>query len=208
MTDTLYTIGHSTLPQEAFVELCHSNTIQVVCDVRSHPGSTHYPQFNRVDMQKWLRSEDIGYFWLPELGGWRSDHFDDEYLRKQMLEVGVDLAAYAGVKFPKQRIARGRENTESGPAWTNQGLYDYSWFMATEEFRGGIKTLKTAALSRAVAICCAEVLWWKCHRSMIADWMVMRENWEVVHLQPRLTNHSESMGNRWGRYDPRILTST
>ena len=44
-TGTLWTVGHSTLAWEAFVEMLHGAEIAAVADVRRFPGSRRHPQF-------------------------------------------------------------------------------------------------------------------------------------------------------------------
>jgi uncharacterized protein (DUF488 family) len=44
--------------------------------------------------------------------------------------------------------------------------------MAGEEFAAGLLELLTLAWGLRTAVMCAEVLWWRCHRRMIADVLV------------------------------------
>jgi uncharacterized protein (DUF488 family) len=53
--------------------------------------------------------------------------------------------------------------------------------METDDFKEGIEELKELAEHKKVAIMCAEVLWWRCHRSMIAD-ELKSEGWTVIHI--------------------------
>ena len=53
--------------------------------------------------------------------------------------------------------------------------------METEEFRKGIEALLELAGSKRVAIMCAEALWWRCHRSLIADFL-KANGIEVIHI--------------------------
>jgi hypothetical protein len=57
-----------------------------------------------------------------------------------------------------------------------------------------------------LAVMCAEALWWRCHRSMIADFVVYGGG-EVVHLQPQRTPHGTVSGERLGRYAPEVLAA-
>jgi uncharacterized protein (DUF488 family) len=69
MTDTIYTIGHSTHPIERFIGLLKSASITAVSDVRSRPYSRMNPQFDREPLKESLRAEDIKYVFLgKELG--------------------------------------------------------------------------------------------------------------------------------------------
>jgi uncharacterized protein (DUF488 family) len=53
---------------------------------------------------------------------------------------------------------------------------------------------------------CAETLWWRCHRSLIADYFVWR-GLEVVHLQPELNRHSHVIGDRLSRYPSEVIAA-
>jgi uncharacterized protein (DUF488 family) len=59
MTDTVYTIGHSTHSIETFVDLLKSHEVSAVADVRSRPYSRMNPQFNREALKEVLRKAHI-----------------------------------------------------------------------------------------------------------------------------------------------------
>jgi uncharacterized protein (DUF488 family) len=70
----VYTIGHSTHPIEAFIELLIKHKITALCDVRSNPYSRYNPQFNREALQKSLQQHRIAYVYLgKELGPRREE---------------------------------------------------------------------------------------------------------------------------------------
>jgi uncharacterized protein (DUF488 family) len=73
MTDTIYTIGHSTHPIERFITLLKSASITAVSDVRSRPYSRMNPQFNREPLKASLRAEGIKYVFLGRELGARSE---------------------------------------------------------------------------------------------------------------------------------------
>lgn len=61
--------------------------------------------------------------------------------------------------------------------------------METPEFKQGVNELLELAQKSRTAIMCAESLWWKCHRSLIADYL-KASGVEVVHLLD--SKHTES----------------
>jgi len=73
MENTVFTIGHSTHPQERFVELLERHGITAVCDVRSNPYSRVNPQFNRENLTKALALRGIEYRFLGKELGARSE---------------------------------------------------------------------------------------------------------------------------------------
>ena len=58
--------------------------------------------------------------------------------------------------------------------WENASFRGYADYMETEAFRDGIDELLEMAAKKPVAIMCSEAVWWRCHRSMIADELVAR----------------------------------
>lgn len=64
------TVGHSTLPYDAFLQLLRAAGVNAVADVRSAPYSRHHPQFNREALRDELQGDGIAYVFLgDELGG-------------------------------------------------------------------------------------------------------------------------------------------
>jgi uncharacterized protein (DUF488 family) len=68
---TIFTIGHSTRPIEAFIRLLKAHGVQRVVDVRRMPRSRHNPQFNRDRLSAALHRASIHYTHMPGLGGLR-----------------------------------------------------------------------------------------------------------------------------------------
>jgi len=69
---TLWTIGHSTRPWEAFVDLLGEARITQLVDVRRFAGSRRNPQFSPMAMAPALTEAGIEYLPMPELGGRRA----------------------------------------------------------------------------------------------------------------------------------------
>jgi uncharacterized protein (DUF488 family) len=67
---------------------------------------------------------------------------------------------------------RRRANLDSmNMAWRNEMFRGYADHMETGEFRDGIDRLLSLARESRTAIMCAEAVWWKCHRSLVADYL-------------------------------------
>jgi uncharacterized protein (DUF488 family) len=56
-------------------------------------------------------------------------------------------------------------------AWRNASFRGYADYMETQPFRAGIDRLLKIARAGRTAIMCSEAVWWRCHRSMIADYL-------------------------------------
>ncbi|GIJ20781.1 DUF488 domain-containing protein [Micromonospora lutea] len=67
----IWSIGHWTCPEPAFLKPLHEYDISLLADVRAHPGSRRNPQFSRDALPHWLERAGIDYVHLPELGGRR-----------------------------------------------------------------------------------------------------------------------------------------
>lgn len=73
MQGTVFTIGHSTHPQETFIGLLQRHGITALCDVRSNPYSRINPQFNREELEEALLGQGISYRFLGKELGARSN---------------------------------------------------------------------------------------------------------------------------------------
>lgn len=69
-------------------------------------------------------------------------------------------------------------------AWRNRSFRGYADYALGEEFAQGIAELRRLAAARPTAIMCAEALWWRCHRRLVADRLVVGGD-EVLHLGAR-----------------------
>lgn len=67
----IWTIGHWTCPIPMFLEPLDERNIELIVDVRAHPGSRRNPQFGSAEMRKWLPENGIEYLLFPKLGGRR-----------------------------------------------------------------------------------------------------------------------------------------
>jgi uncharacterized protein (DUF488 family) len=65
--------------------------------------------------------------------------------------------------------------------WHETAFQGYADHMATPEFQRALADLEAPSRETPTAIMCAEAVWWRCHRRLIADALVVR-GWEVEHL--------------------------
>ncbi|MGH6684794.1 MAG: DUF488 family protein [Pseudolabrys sp.] len=102
--DAIFTVGHSTLPIDAFIALLKAYGIHCLADVRTVPRSRHNPQFNADALETSLQNQDIGYASLPALGGLR-------HARKDSPNAGWRNASFRGYADYMQTddFARGLE---------------------------------------------------------------------------------------------------
>ena len=133
----IYTIGHSNLAIERFVEMLVDNGIQTLIDVRSAPYTQYTPHFNREALAKTLETHGIVYAFAGEYLGGRPK----------------DPTCYRGGVMP------------SGDVKGNYlEAVDYSEVMKRPWYQKGIARLTDIAQERRTAIMCSEEDPSHCHR--------------------------------------------
>lgn len=65
--------------------------------------------------------------------------------------------------------------------WENRSFHNYADYALSKEFAEGLVRLIDIAALRRCAIMCSEAVWWRCHRRIIADYLLAR-GWTVLHL--------------------------
>jgi uncharacterized protein (DUF488 family) len=81
----------------------------------------------------------------------------------------------------------GRRNRQKDVApevngfWTNQSFHNYADHAMSEVFRHGLEQLARLGREVPCAIMCSEAVWWRCHRRIIADYL-LADRWMVLHL--------------------------
>jgi uncharacterized protein (DUF488 family) len=56
--------------------------------------------------------------------------------------------------------------------WRNTSFRNYADYAETAAFRAGLEELRALADERRCAIMCAEAVWWRCHRRIVADYLI------------------------------------
>lgn len=109
-------------------------------------------------------------------GSRRYPHFGKDNLAASLVEAGIEYAHFA--ELGGRRRAR---PDSRNVAWRNEGFRGYADYMETANFRDGIKRLLDLASTDRTAVMCAEAVWWRCHRSLIADYL-KAAGVDVVHI--------------------------
>lgn len=65
--------------------------------------------------------------------------------------------------------------------WQNRSFHNYADYALSETFERGLRELLALSASETCALMCAEAVWWRCHRRIIADHLLARGE-EVIHL--------------------------
>jgi uncharacterized protein (DUF488 family) len=76
-----------------------------------------------------------------------------------------------------------RRPTADSPngGWESDQFRGYADHMRSPGFRDALAELERLARERTAAVMCAEAQWWRCHRRLLADALLVR-GWEVLHV--------------------------
>lgn len=99
-------------------------------------------------------------------GSRRYPQFNKSVLSESLEKVGVKYQHEPGLGG-RRTPRKDSHNT----AWRNAQFRGYADHMETDEFAAVIKELLELAHANRIAVMCAEAVWWKCHRSLIADYL-------------------------------------
>ena len=109
-------------------------------------------------------------------GSRRYPHFNKAELSRWLESVGI---TYVHLQVLGGRRRPSPESTNT--AWKNSSFRAYADHMESEDFREGVEELLELAQKKRTATMCAEALWWRCHRSLIADFLKVK-GVEVIHI--------------------------
>ena len=106
----------------------------------------------------------------------RHPHFSSDALSASLRDAAIvyrHSPALGGMRKPR------RDSPNS--SWRVEGFRGYADYMETEAFRTALDELVAVAGDAPTAIMCAEAVWWRCHRQLVADALVAR-GIEVRHI--------------------------
>jgi uncharacterized protein (DUF488 family) len=107
----------------------------------------------------------------------RFPHFSQMELFKSMKKSDIEYHHFSDLG------GRRRPNPDSttNTAWRNESFRGYADYMMTPAFKKGVEQLMHLAERKRTAIVCAEAVWWRCHRALIADYLKAR-GVTVIHI--------------------------
>lgn len=115
--------------------------------------------------------------------------FNREVLPESLARLGI-----AYVHVPELGGLRGRRAgmvTSPNTVWENESFRNYADYAMTEPFMAGLSKLVEIGRAARSAIMCAEAVWWRCHRRIIADYLVSRGECVIHILGPGRANRAE-----------------
>ena len=107
----------------------------------------------------------------------RYPHFNKDSLEKFLAASGIryrHLGGLGGLRKPK------RDSTNT--AWKHPSFRGYADYMETEAFERAFRELVVFASAGPTAVMCAEAVWWRCHRQLLADALLVQgvPVWHIV----------------------------
>ncbi|MEU1669079.1 DUF488 domain-containing protein [Streptomyces sparsogenes] len=116
-----------------------------------------------------------------------------EALRRWLPMEGIDYRW-------EQRLGGFRKVVPDSPDvfWENASFRGYAGYTRHPDFLTAMEELLRQAADVRTAVMCAESVWWRCHRRIIADFAVLARHARVCHLghDGRLTEHRPTAGAR------------
>ena len=109
-------------------------------------------------------------------GSRRYPHFNKEALAVSLPENQI--------QYIHLRELGGRRKTtidSHNRGWRVPAFRGYADYIETDEFKNAIKELECLANKKRVAFMCAEAVWWRCHRSLVSDYL-KHQGWTVIHI--------------------------
>ena len=128
---------------------------------------------------QWLHAFDIAV--LADVrsypGSRRLPWFNKEVLPAEMAAASIEYVHIRSLGGRRKLLPDADNSVWRHPAF--RGYADY--MMSDPAFEEGLAELKTLAMAKRTCMMCSEVLWWRCHRSMISDRM-KADGWLVHHI--------------------------
>jgi uncharacterized protein (DUF488 family) len=86
------------------------------------------------------------------------------------------VAALGGLRGKTRSLPR-----DINGFWTNESFHNYADYALSDAFRAGLDHLLDVGRKRRCVIMCSEAVWWRCHRRIIADYL-MASGKAVFHI--------------------------
>lgn len=107
--------------------------------------------------------------------------YNEENLKKTLKENKIH---YRHIKELGGLRHTSKDSINTG--WINASFRGFADYLETSSFQRGLKKLEEIAQKKQCVLMCAEGVFWRCHRSLIADVLTL-EKWKVFHIQSKKT---------------------
>jgi len=96
--------------------------------------------------------------------------YNRDVLPESLAEFDIQyehLAALGGLRGRQHDVA-----PDLNAFWTNESFHNYADYAMSKNFRDGLTRLQELGRAKRCAVMCAEAVWWRCHRRIIADYLI------------------------------------
>ncbi|MFD1768359.1 DUF488 domain-containing protein [Sphingobacterium suaedae] len=100
---------------------------------------------------------------------------------KESLAISLDKE---GIRYIHLQELGGRRPVQPGSKntrWRNKSFQGYADYMERVPFQKAIRQLEGIAAEQITVYMCSEAVWWRCHRSMVSDYLKAK-GWTVLHI--------------------------
>jgi uncharacterized protein (DUF488 family) len=132
----------------------------------------------------------------------RSGHnpqFNADTLKESLIEAHIGylhMETLGGLRHAKKE--------SPNEAWRNASFRGFADYMQTEEFEKSLEKLMLTAAKERTAIMCAEAVPWRCHRSLIADALLIR-GVDVRHIMTATSDRKHTI-TPWAKVSGKRIT--
>ena len=102
-------------------------------------------------------------------GSGKNPQFNHDTLSQALQEAGIKYVHMPGLGGLRHRMPN-----SPNMGWINASFQAYADYMLTPEFEKSLNEFLQRAIGERAALMCAEAVPWRCHRSLIADALVVR----------------------------------
>jgi uncharacterized protein (DUF488 family) len=128
-----------------------------------------------------LVASDVGF--VVDVRNIPRSRTNPQYNREALPEALSEFQiAYEHVAELGGRRPRARDiGPDVNAFWQNQSFHNYADYAMSNDFRSGLVRLRGFGSARRCAVMCAEAVWWRCHRRIIADYLIAGGE-QVFHI--------------------------
>lgn len=112
-------------------------------------------------------------------GSKRYPHFNADTLGNYLAEHDVQFSRSAGLTG-RRKVSKDIP-FQVNAWWQNRSFHNYADHALSQEFHEALRDLEKRGTETSTAIMCSEAVWWRCHRRIIADYLLVH-NHQVEHI--------------------------
>jgi uncharacterized protein (DUF488 family) len=106
----------------------------------------------------------------------RHPQFNGEALAASLADAGIAYRHFPALGGRRAALAQSPHTL-----WREPGFRNYADYAETAPFKDAFAALRRFAAERPTSVMCAEAVWWRCHRRIVADYLIAAGE-EVRHI--------------------------